>query len=277
MIVRGQGPPVVLIPGVQGRWEWMEPTVRALSAHVRVVTYSLLGEPRTTRAGRRPEHFDDFARQLADVLERIGEPRATICGVSYGGWVALRFAALFPERVDRLIAAVTPGPRWAPDARVARYLRAPSLFGPAFALQSVNRLYREVRHAIPDRGARRRFVAGHVGRVVRAPASPRRMAHRVHLAQLVDFVETAQRISRPTLLITGEPGLDAVVPFGQTLEYLPLIRGASHRVLERTGHVGVVTRPDAFAAMVRAFVSERPAVRAVAHDRMRDGMAGPPL
>lgn len=262
MIVRGHGQTIVLIPGVQGRWEWMEPAVRALSSHMRVVTYSLLGEPRTLRPRRRPAVFDDMVHQLADVIERTAEGRVVLCGVSYGGWVALRFAALYPHRVDRLIAAVTPGPRWTPDARVARYLRAPAFFGPAFALQSVNRLYREVRQAIPDRQARRRFVAAHVGRVIRAPASPVRMAHRVHLAQHVDFVDTARAVSSPTLLITGEAGLDAVVPQNQSLEYLALIADARHRVLDRTGHVGVVTRPDAFAALVRGFLDGDRASRA---------------
>lgn len=254
MIVRGHGRTVVLIPGVQGRWEWMEPTVRSLSTHMRVVTYSLLGEPRTLRPRRRPEQFDDLVRQLADVIDRATDDRVVLCGVSYGGWVALRFAALYPHRVDRLIAAVTPGPRWTPDARVTRYLKAPAFFGPAFALQSMNRLYREVRQAIPDRLARRRFVASHVGRVIRAPASPVRMAQRVHLAQHIDFAETARAIHQPTLLITGEAGLDAVVPQEETLEYLPLIKGAQHRVLRHTGHVGAVTRPDAFVALLREFL-----------------------
>lgn len=271
MIVRGHGPTVVLVPGVQGRWEWMEPAVRALASHVRVVSYSLLGEPRTAHPRRRPECFDDMVHQLAEVVDRASSDRVALCGVSYGGWIALRFAALYPHRVDRLIAVVTPGPRWAPDARVARYLTAPAFFGPAFALQSVNRLYREVRHAIPDRRARRRFVAGHVGRVIRAPASPARMARRVHLAQQVDFAETARAIRTPTWLVTGEPGLDAVVPQSQTLEYLPLIAGAQHVVLEHTGHVGVVTRPEAFASMVHGFLGEPSHRRHAATRAMAEG------
>ena len=33
----GSGPPVILVPGIQGRWEWMKPAVDALSARCRVV------------------------------------------------------------------------------------------------------------------------------------------------------------------------------------------------------------------------------------------------
>ena len=41
MIDTGQGSPIVLIPGMQGRWEWMTPTVEALSAHHRTFSFSL--------------------------------------------------------------------------------------------------------------------------------------------------------------------------------------------------------------------------------------------
>ena len=44
----GSGPPIVVIPGVQGRWEWMRPALRALATHCRVISYSL-----ATRARRR--------------------------------------------------------------------------------------------------------------------------------------------------------------------------------------------------------------------------------
>jgi pimeloyl-ACP methyl ester carboxylesterase len=39
--------------------------------------------------------------------------------------------------------------------------------------------------------------------------------------------------------------------------YLSLIRGAQGVVLERTGHLGSITRPDQFAAIVRDFADRR--------------------
>jgi hypothetical protein len=35
------GPLVIVIPGVQGRWEWMRPAVEALAAFDRVVSMEL--------------------------------------------------------------------------------------------------------------------------------------------------------------------------------------------------------------------------------------------
>ena len=43
MLDVGSGPPVVVLPGVQGRWEWMRPAVGALAERCRVLTDSLPG------------------------------------------------------------------------------------------------------------------------------------------------------------------------------------------------------------------------------------------
>jgi pimeloyl-ACP methyl ester carboxylesterase len=73
---------------------------------------------------------------------------------------------------------------------------------------------------------------------------------------MADACADAARIARPTLLVTGERGLDHVVPVeGSSAGYLRLIPGARAMVLERTGHLGSITRPDAFAAAIHEFAA----------------------
>jgi pimeloyl-ACP methyl ester carboxylesterase len=55
--------------------------------------------------------------------------------------------------------------------------------------------------------------------------------------------------------MTGEPHLDRVVPVSSTLEYVKLIAGARHVTLPRTGHMGLMLRPEVFAEAVSAFVA----------------------
>jgi len=43
MVDKGSGPTVLMIPGLQGRWEWMSPAVDALATHYRVTSDSLAG------------------------------------------------------------------------------------------------------------------------------------------------------------------------------------------------------------------------------------------
>ena len=58
-------------------------------------------------------------------------------------------------------------------------------------------------------------------------------------------------------VVTGEPTLDRVVPVDGTLAYLPLIAGARHRMLERTGHLGSITTPQVFAGVLREFIEHQ--------------------
>ena len=37
IIDRGGGTPIVVIPGVQGRWEWMTPAIDAMAHRCRVI------------------------------------------------------------------------------------------------------------------------------------------------------------------------------------------------------------------------------------------------
>ena len=63
------------------------------------------------------------------------------------------------------------------------------------------------------------------------------------------------RITAPTLVVTGEAALDHVAAVEGTSDYLRIIRGARGVVLEHTGHLGTITRPDAFAAAFREFAA----------------------
>jgi len=249
----GTGPPLVLLPGIQGRWEWIAPTAHALSRSFRVLAVSLPGEPGTA-CGHDPSlGFELFLRQIDDVLDNAGVGAAVVCGVSFGGLVSVAYAASRPARVRALVLASAPGPRWKPDARVQRYVNAPLASVPAFVARAGGRLYPEVAAARPAWSQRFSFLAGHLGRILGAPMSPRRMADRILLASDVDFVSLCARITAPTLIMAGEPELDRVVPVNGMQEYLDLIGDARMVTLPHTGHIGMVTRAGAFADVVGEF------------------------
>lgn len=256
MRIVGSGPPLVLIPGMQGRWEWMAPTVDALARVFRVATYSLCGEP---GAPRLEADFDAHLAQVDAAIDALGGEPAILVGVSYGGLIAVRYAARTPSRVRALVVVSTPGPRFQPRPQAARWIRYPRLSLPEFVLTSPGRFLPEVKAATGGAVGAVRFVARHARRVLTAPMSTERAAARLRLAFALDFDETAARVDAPTLVVTGEDGLDRIVPADSTLEYVARIRGAQAARIERTGHMGTITRPDRFADLVGAFVESIPA------------------
>jgi pimeloyl-ACP methyl ester carboxylesterase len=250
----GTGPPLVLIPGIQGRWEYVRPAVDALATSFRTLTYPLCGERGTTGSADPARGLDPYVEQITTALDRAGIERAAVCGISFGGLPAIRFASQHPERTSALILASVPGTSWQLRPRHRIYARAPWLFGPLFLAESPFRLHGELRAALPDAPARWRFLRWQIGNLARAPLSPARMAQRAAVISSAQLREDCARIAAPTLIVTGEHGLDRVVPVDVTREYVHLIAGARHAILDRTGHLGSITRPDAFAALVRDFV-----------------------
>lgn len=246
VLERGEGPTVVLIPGIQGRWEWMRPAVDALAKRCRLITFSL--GPATSAA--------DTIAEIDAAIDRAHVNGAVICGVSLGGIVALRYALERPDRARGIVLVSTPGPRWEANARQAYFAKHWAAAAPLFALNAVMVMMPEVVRA---RGGVLRgllYATRHGMRVLLHPTSPRRMKERYDLWLAAKQGEDYSRVAAPTLIVTGERDLDRVVPVDGTLEYAGLIRGARVERLENTGHIGLVTRPERFAEIVANFLEK---------------------
>ena len=96
----GNGAPLVLIPGIQGRWEWMRPAVDVLAKHCRVITFSLADEPTSGARFDESSGIWGYVQQVDDVMDAAGVRAATICGVSFGGLIASSFAARHAAKVS---------------------------------------------------------------------------------------------------------------------------------------------------------------------------------
>jgi pimeloyl-ACP methyl ester carboxylesterase len=257
IVDRGGGTPIVVIPGVQGRWEWMKPTIDALAQRCRVVTFSLADEPSCGGCFDEGHGFACYVDQVREALDSAGIREATICGVSYGGLIAAAFAARYPARTSSLVLVSALPAGWQPNARVRFYLRAPRLLMPLFMVASL-RMYPEIAAANDSVTKGLSAAVRHGWRVITHMFSPSRMARRVHLLQRVDLQQELAQLpdtasELPTLIITGEPSLDRVVSVAETHAYLRLWPQASVATIARTGHLGLITRPSAFANVVVPF------------------------
>jgi len=254
IVVRGSGFPLVFVPGIQGRWEYMNRAIDALAASCRVITFSLADEPGTDCPFDPSRRMDSYVDQIERALDQASVDAAAICGISFGGLIAIRFAAERRRRAASLVLVSTPGPSWRLSPRHERYARFPRTFAPFFFAGMPRRLRAEILRAMPQRPERLRFRLEQVRTFMRAGLSPTRMAARALAVDPQEVAGQLQQIASPTLVITGEPLLDWVVPAGGTAEYSERIPGATLVRLDRTGHLGCVTRPSEFAAIVERFV-----------------------
>jgi len=110
----GSGPAIVLLhAGVADRTMWAEHLRPLADAGHRVVAMDLPG------FGEAPE--PPLLAPWTDVIETmdaLGVDRATLVGNSFGAAVALRVAAVAPERVAALVLVSPPPREWQPSERL---------------------------------------------------------------------------------------------------------------------------------------------------------------
>ena len=100
--------PLVIIPGlgdgvqtVKGKSQLFSLSYRLLAKRYKIYVFSRINELRQGYTTR------DMAADVAEAMETLNLDAAYVMGISQGGMIAQWLAADFPERVQRLILAVT--------------------------------------------------------------------------------------------------------------------------------------------------------------------------
>ncbi|WP_169951190.1 alpha/beta fold hydrolase [Microbispora sp. H11081] len=107
----GTGSPVVLLhSSVCDRRMWDPQWQALLDAGYRVVRCDFPGHGETPVPDRPGNNAEDVVR----LLDELGIDRASVVGSSYGGKVAVEFAARWPKRVDALVLLSAGSPTCPP-------------------------------------------------------------------------------------------------------------------------------------------------------------------
>lgn len=244
----GDGPPLILVPGLAGGFELLGPLARLLASRFRVISYQLRGEDNCF-ALRRPFELQDLVADLSEFIDWLCLESPTILGVSFGGVLALEFAARYPHRLDRLIVQGV-GARFEQGLiqQVASTVlnRYPLPSDNPFVNQFFNLLF----GARQDNDALFEFVTRQCWQTDQSV-----MAHRFHLVESFDMEKKMRRIRVPTLVMAGDRDV-LVSPRSLSLlcEGLPHARFAR---LPNSGHLAFVTKPNLVAEKVNQFLGAR--------------------
>ncbi|MDD2704713.1 MAG: alpha/beta hydrolase [Acidocella sp.] len=123
-IEAGEGPVQILLHGVSGHLEAYHRNLLEHAKYFRTIAIDMLGHGFTDKPATTYEIID-YVEHLRDVIDAIGADKVHLSGESLGGWVAARFAAKYPERVDRLVLNTAGG--LIADPKVMERLRTLSL------------------------------------------------------------------------------------------------------------------------------------------------------
>jgi 3-oxoadipate enol-lactonase len=243
----GEGPAVLLLHplGVdRSFWDGVLPALDGFE----VLTYDFPGHGQTP-APAEPYTIEDLADQAQALLADAGYDRVDVVGVSLGGLVAQRMAAVAPELVRRLVVvdAVAVYPQALRDMWRDRAARAPVEGLEPFLEPTLGLWFTADRVAedgpVVD-AVRRAFLAG----------DPRGYALACRALEQSDVTGVLDRITAPTLVVCGEddapPFTAAARDLGKRLPDARVVWLSSAR------HAGVLEQPDQFRDALLGFLGE---------------------
>jgi pimeloyl-ACP methyl ester carboxylesterase len=117
----GNGENLVLIHGLGANLSfWYFGAARRMARTRQLLMYDLRGHGRSSMPDQGYD-LQQMVRDLTDLLDFLGVDRPDIAGHSFGGRVAMAFAALRPERVRNLVVADTQVRALQPPVRLSEW------------------------------------------------------------------------------------------------------------------------------------------------------------
>lgn len=246
----GMGRPVVLIHGYPfNRTLWNE-QVAALSASYRVIAPDLRGFGESD-ASDGAATMNRLAQDVSLLLDHLGITRATISGLSMGGYVALAFYKQFPSRVRALVLADTRAQADTEEAKQTRAQHAEKALTEGMAGIADIMLPKML---TPETVSKRPEIVKRV-RDMMLKTKPEGAAAALRgMAEREDQTDLLPKISVPTLILAGAE--DAITPVADSEKMHHAIAGSRLVVLENAGHVSNLERTEQFNQALLDFQKE---------------------
>jgi 2-hydroxy-6-oxo-octa-2,4-dienoate hydrolase len=246
----GTGSPVVLVhgsgPGVSAYANWRL-TIPDLASEHRVLAPDMAGFGFSDKPGEYS--MERWVDQLDGFLTAVGLERVSLVGNSFGGGLALAFAARFPDRVDRLVLMGSMGVEfpitegldrvWGYEASIENMRSVLDFF--AYDRTLVNDELAELRfRASTEPGMQEAFSA-------MFPAPRQRW-----VASMATPDATIAALPHDTLIIHGRD--DKVIPLENAYRLLQLINRSQLHVFGRCGHWTQIEHAKAFNGLLLQFL-----------------------
>jgi 3-oxoadipate enol-lactonase len=241
----GRGRPLVLLHAFPFDRRIWRATAAALSKQCQVIVPDLRGFG-ASRCPSTPFSIADLADDVAALLDRSGLEKATVAGLSMGGYVALAFAARHPQRLERLILADTFAGADSPETRQARE-EAIALVQTQGVAAYVDRQRLKLLRPSADEA---------LWQQVRVLAQQPAQSVVTALAALRDRPDRRaelRAIAVPTLVIVGAE--DALTPPSVAQAMAAEISGAQFVTLPGAGHLANLEVPSLFSSAISTFLS----------------------
>jgi len=249
----GTGPEVVLIhgsgPGVTAYANWRL-VLPALAERFRVIAPDMIGFGFTERPTDVEFGVETWADQVVALLDALDIRQASLVGNSFGGAIAMRVAARFPDRVDKLVLMGSMGV----DFPITEGLDRVWGYEPSFEnMRKVLDVFAYNRELVPDELAEVRYRASMQPGFQESFAAmfPPPRQRWVDAMRTPD--EEIRALPHRTLIVHGRE--DQVIPVDNSVRLMSLVENGDLHVFSHCGHWVQIERSADFNRLVGDFLA----------------------
>lgn len=250
-ISAGEGECVLLVHGFCENHSIWADFVPVLSQRYRVIVPDLGGFGQSAHLLPEDVQIDDLALQLKQLLDELGIKECTYIGHSLGGYVGLSLAEYYPQYLDGLALFHSTA---LADTEAKKRTRNNTTF---FVQKNGVKPFAEDFSAMMFFAGRRAALHHQIeyikesvkntpeNSILQATIALRDRPDRTHILPKLDF---------PVMYIIGRD--DASIPFDSYEKQVFMPKDCTIHVLDQTGHVGMLERPQETQKMVKDFVEK---------------------
>jgi proline iminopeptidase len=257
----GSATPVIVAnggPGLSHIYMLQNDVWTRLSQHRQIVFYDQRGTGRSKRVSPdAPFGMDAQVADMEAVRAKFGFEKFDLVGDSYGGLLAMAYAAAHPEHIEKLILSDSAAPAWKdivrvlpdvfPDVLEQIAAREKDGSGADAADQRIRDHFLMLFYSEANRDA---YLAG----VKDLESVPQVSAAVQKATRTLDLTPELPKFKFPTMVITGRYDMN-VAPLTAWNIY-KAIPGAKFVVFEKSGHLPSYEEPDRYVTVVDAFFNQ---------------------
>lgn len=244
----GAGMPLVFLHAFPLNRTMWKPQEEALSRRFRTITIDFRGHGESDAPLWRYS-LEQYADDVAGLLDHLGVRQAVLIGLSMGGYVSFAFYRKYADRVRGLVLADTRAQADSEEARAGRFAMAQTAYrqgaGAVADIMLPKLLGATSARTKPE-------LAVQIRNIIESNDPSGIIVDSMAMADRPDSTPLLPRIACPTLVIVGDE--DQPTPPAEARFMAQAIPGAALAVIAGAGHLSNAEQPERFNEVVEKFL-----------------------
>jgi 3-oxoadipate enol-lactonase len=243
---------IVFAHGLLWDHEMFLPQIEALQGEYRCIAFDFRGQGKSPST-KEGYDMDNLTQDIIELLDQLVDGPVHFLGLSMGGFIGMRLAIDYPERLKSLMLLETTAdpepevnkPKYLKLCFVAKWFSVSIIVNKVMAImfsQSFLNDPNKTALKIEWENRLKKLNRWTFGRAVKGV---------VHRKGVYDLLK---KINTPTLIIVGDEDVATVPAKSQRIH--EAIKGSQLKTVERAGHTSSIEQPEQINRYLKAFLAE---------------------